>query len=347
MLLLIFSIYHPSDNVLKAQSKTDTAYYKIRNSYIEDKTNMINVSSFIRNPNNAVQYNSSYMLELNPNDPNQLGIRLQHKWLGIELAFSPRSTQLKNRGNTDYFGLHLFSYGRKMAFDVYYLSYTGYHLTNYKAFDTLKSAGVFPTYPSMNTNNWGGSFTYIFNHKKFSLRSSYFSNEIQKKSAGSFTVNIAYNNFSFSNPGSIVPSEVQKLFNPSAVISMGRFKSVSLIPAYNHTLVAWKRFFFTIGLGVGPMVQFISLSKMTTEDDEFTTGISVRGNGRIAFGYNGKRFYITAAGASDNFNYNMGQERKISSLISESRITVGFRLGASGILKKVSELLDYIPIRYN
>jgi hypothetical protein len=329
-----------------AQSKDDTAYYSLRQKYISDKTEMINLSVFIRNPDNAVQYNSSYLLQLNPNDPNQLGIRIQHKWLGIELAFSPKSTQLKNRGSTDYFGLHLFSYGRKLAFNGYYLNYEGYHLTNYKTFDTLNIIGRFPVYPMMNTTNWGGSLTYIFNHKKFSLRSVYFLNEIQKKSAGSFTLNMAYNNFSFSNPGGLVPNEVSKKFTASALIQSGQFQSVSLIPAYYHTFVAWKRFFFTLGAGLGPMLQLIQLSS-NIDNDEFLSGVSIRGNARSAFGYNGTSFYISVAGATDNFTYNMGQERRISTVISESRIILGYRLKATGLLKKGSDLMEKVPIRYN
>ncbi|MFN9520293.1 MAG: hypothetical protein ACK574_11270, partial [Bacteroidota bacterium] len=59
---------------------------------------MINLSVFIRNPDNAVQYNSSYLLQLNPNDPNQLGIRRKTTWLGRELAFWPKTCRLNILG---------------------------------------------------------------------------------------------------------------------------------------------------------------------------------------------------------------------------------------------------------
>lgn len=283
-----------------------------------------------------------------PNDPSQIGIRIQHKWLGLEAAFSPRATQLKNRGSTDYLGLHLFSYGRKMAINAYFLNYNGYYLANYKSFDTLYRIGVFPLYPVMNTVNWGGSFTYIFNHKKFSLRSSYFMNEIQKRSAGSFILNMAYNNFIISNPEGIVPGEVKSRFNANTLIRSGSFQSISFIPGYVHTFVAWKKLFFTIGTSLGPMLQIIRINNERVVNNDSRTGLNYRASGRSGIGYNGNQFYISIVAMSDNFVYQIRNDRSISTSISEGRLIVGYRFPVSGgFLAKLSGQLNKVPIRFH
>lgn len=293
---------------------------------------MLGVSLFNRNPNNQITINGINNVTYNPNDANTQGIRFQHKWLGIAFGYSPKQLQDGRRGTTEEMDLHLFMYGRRNYIDAYYIGYTGFYIENYKQNDSLnKNYNSFPLLPNMNANGFGVNYFYVFNHKKYSLRSSYLMNEIQRKSAGSFILGISVNSLGISNPINETPQLLAQTL-PEEKLLKGRFYGASVLPGYAHTFV-YKKIFFTIA----PTLGFVTQHQNFTNADNRTrvrNTLALRSIGRIALGYNSNRFYAALTGVNDSYNYQLAPKVQLHTQLSEARVVVGYRFNTTSLFKK-------------
>lgn len=108
--LICIALFLASAMIGFAQSR-DSIYHDIRAKYIDEKRSEVALSVFFRTPDNSISLQSRYNLLYKPNDPSAIGIRFQHKWLGLSIAYSPKRLQNKNKGNTSELDLHCFAYG--------------------------------------------------------------------------------------------------------------------------------------------------------------------------------------------------------------------------------------------
>jgi len=327
-----------------AQKLNDSSYAAVRNEYVIDKTEKLVVSLFNRNPNNGIEFNGASKVKLFPNDPNSIGIRFQHKWLGIGIGYSPRQAQLANRGNTSSLDLHLFCYGKKLNIDAYFMQYSGYYIENVKLPDAKTKEFKYHLLPELQTTNIGAGGFYLFNHKKFSLRSNFLFNEIQKRSAGSFVIKSSVNFFRIHNPVHIIPDEIVGA-SATERLRAGDFYSFSFLPGYYHSFVWRKKFYFTLGTSVGPMLQ---LQDVTLEDaKQFKrTQLAARGSSRAALGYNSNKFFMGIVAYNDIYNYNLGKELRLNFVISEARVLIGYRFEVPRFFQPVSNQMNRLPIKY-
>lgn len=325
--------------MLKAKTK-DSLYLATRALYVTNKTNELGVSLFNRNPNNQITIRGVNNITYNPNDANTQGIRLQHKWLGIAFGYSPKSLQDQERGTTEEMDLHLFIYGKRNYFDVYYIGYTGFYIENYKKNDSLsKNFNSYPLLPNMKVNGFGANYFFVFNHKKYSLRSSYLMNEIQRKSAGSFILGASANSLGISNPLGESPQLLAQTLPEERLVS-GRFFSASILPGYAHTFIL-RKLFFTIAPTLGIVAQH---QNFTNADDKkrVRNTLAFRSVGRIALGYNSDRFYAAITGVNDSYNYQLAPKVQLNTQLSEARLIVGYRFKTKGIAQKISNQMDKI-----
>jgi hypothetical protein len=326
-------------SLIQAKTK-DSLYQATRAQYISDKTGMLGISLFNRNPNNQISINGFNKITYNPNDANTQGIRFQHKWFGIAFGYSPKQLQIEKRGTTEEMDLHLFMYGRKNYIDAYYVSYTGFYIENYKQNDYLRNNYIsFPLLPNMSVNGFGLNYFYVFNHKKYSLRSSYLMNEIQRKSAGSFILGISANALSLSNTLSEIPQLPSQTL-PEERLLDGRFYGTSVLPGYAHTFI-YKKLFFTIAPTIGIVAQHQNITNADDRTRERNT-FAFRSIGRIAFGYNSDRFYMAITGVNDTYNYQLAPKVELNTQLSEARIIIGYRFNTSGFVQKISNQMDNI-----
>lgn len=319
----------------------DSIYKAKRAIYIEDKTGLIGLSAFNRNPNNQINISGKHNLVYNPNDPNTQGIRIQHKWLGLALGYSPQSLQQKKRGQTRELDLHLFLYGKKHYFDVYYIHYRGLYLENYERYDTLKNSyESFPLLPQLNLQSAGLNYFYLFNHQKFSLRSSFLHNEIQRRSAGSFILGSSVNYLHINNPTPLLPPELRPLSLPQESLVSGTFYGATVLPGYAHTFVL-KRFYFTLAPMLGIMMQYQNFAAADDLNRNRYT-LAFRSLGRLAFGYNGNRIYIAATAVNDSYNYMLSTKVRLTNQVSDARFIIGYRFTPVGVVKRISNKMDAV-----
>ena len=207
-----------------------TSSDSLRNIYVEDRTDHINAALFLYSSRNGFTLNSRRNISFEPNEAIGYGIRLQHKWLGLAFSFAPKNIQEKRKGETDYTNFQLNTYGRKIGFDFYYMSYSGFYIENYRSFpvfNTYKES--YPQRPDMNTSSIGANLYYIFNHNKFSYRSGFVQNEIQKKSAGSFLLTASAGYYAISADSSLVPELLYRNDMFRSRLKEGHFTSAGLL----------------------------------------------------------------------------------------------------------------------
>jgi hypothetical protein len=146
--------------------------------------------------------------------------------------------------------------------------------------------------PDMVTFSVGISAYWIYNPKRFSIRSAFIQNERQKRSAGSLLVWPSFHYFNISSENGIIPAEIMDKYHiPSAnQVNSGDFYSFGLAPGYAYTLVFLKNFYLTGAAFPGVAAHYASFrnGKNSSTDFEFAFQLS----GRFAFGYNSDKWFI-------------------------------------------------------
>jgi hypothetical protein len=311
------------------------------NEYITDKSNFINISVFNRNPNNLINLESKFNLTFKPNDVFNQGIKIQHKWFGLGIGFSPKKLQDDKRGSTDELDLHLYVYSKRQYLDAYFISYKGFYLENFKQNDTLKKYyNSFPLMPDLSIITTGLTYLHLFNHQKFSLRASFTQNEIQRKSAGSFVLGSSLNYMRMENSGNIIPKELRSIALADQQFVQVSFYDISILPGYAHTFV-YKRFYLTLVPMLGVALQYQNFS---TVDERNPTRVSngFRSLSKVSIGYNSDRFFCALTGTNDTYNYVLIPEVRLRTQISEARVIIGYRFNTTGFIQKISNQMDKI-----
>jgi Domain of unknown function (DUF4421) len=318
-----------------------------REYFVQDISDKLNVSLFVLSNRNELGLAGDKGAKLNysPNDYAAIGISVRLHWLGLAFSYAPKNLQENFKGSTTYTHLKLSSYGKKMGFDVYYLDYSGYFLNNTKE--------MLPSYPlkhyirgDISTLNLGVNYYYLFNHKRYSYRSTFIQNEIQKHSAGSFMLSSSVNYYNVRADSSIVPKAIDlNKFSVEAKIRNGDFYNLCIMPGYGHTFVAYERFFLTLSLFAGiDFQQQHYTSELKTGNrvfDEFE--IIPRAMGRTGIGYNSKRFFTGFTGVADVYNLPLGKNERISYNVGSVTFYVGFHFNLPKSVSKYTDKLKMFP----
>ncbi len=336
-LLLLVSYAQIEDSTIRYKKNGET--YS-RNDYVENMTRYIQLTPLLFASRNHFEIQDQRILSFEPNEAANIGIRLQHRWLGVAISYAPRNIQEDIRGRTDYMNLQLNSYGKKVGFDIYYTNYNGYYIENYKKFPELDSlyGHHFPLRPDISTTALGANFYYIFNQKKYSYRSTFIQNERQKKSAGSFMLNGSVSYFNISGDSTIIHPNIKRHYEPAAQFKEGEFYSVSILPGYAHTFVAWQRFYFTFSAFVGIMGQYQSYGGGQNGYTERFV-LLPRGLSKSGFGYNGKKFYTGFSSMIDTYDLPLSKKSRVTYVIGSISFFVGMRIAVPPKLKKYSDAL--------
>lgn len=344
----LFSILLICFVILSIQAQDTIVYYNrkgkayTRSDYVQDMTSYIHITPFLYNSRNHFEIQDQRILTFEPNESINIGLRLMHKWLGLAFSYGPKNMQADKKGNTDYINFQLNSYGKKLGFDLYYTDYNGYYLENYRKFPVLDSiyGDIFPQRPDISTLSIGGNFYYLFNHKKYSYRSTFIQNEIQKKSAGSFLMSGSFSYFNIRGDSTIIPSSIRRYYESRSQFKNGDFYSFSLMPGYAHTFVIAHRFYFTASVTGGITAQYQQYSTEGRELVEKMVYIP-RAMSRVGLGYNGQRFYGGLSSMIESYNLPLGQRTRLTYFIGSASLFVGFRFQVPNALKGISNKMDH------
>ena len=295
-----------SSLVAQQESKAVEVVGNDSNLYYQDVSDnlMLNARSLMRSYDLNVRHvDSDTELQLSPLGQMSLGLGLNYKWFGIAANFGLPSSpeEIERYGETSKQDLHIGMYGNQASGFVNLQRYKGFHLRNYV--DT--ATGNHVKIPSLETFSLNFSGLYFFNHKKFSFKSAYVRNAIQKKSAGSvalgayLTYDASTSDVPLGDAG--LPDSIQNKFGVLAIWS--RTYGVSL--GYSYTWVIKKNFFINGTLVPGMGAKKIRLT-LSDESVEFDAGLAFRFDANIAMGYEAKNWLagITASTMNQIYEIN-------------------------------------------
>jgi hypothetical protein len=329
------------------QDTLTTKKIKPAESSVVDLTDQINITPFILRQSNGFRIgglNNNKTINYSPNDGVSLGVRFHHKWLGLALAYSPRKLQDADIGQSDFINILLNSYGKKVGFDLYYLTYNGYLIENFRELEKIPASNddsrknPLRFRYDLHTLNTGANVYYIFNSRKYSYRSTFLQNEWQQKTAGSFMLTFSLNYYELKGDSSILPLRYDLKAGEENQLVNGRFLSFAFLPGYSFTLVAFKHLFLTLSPSIGVMVQQQYYTTQTGETID-RVPIILRTLGRSGVGYNSRYFYAGLTSVTDVYNIPLASKVRLENLINNFTIYAGFRLNVPKPLKKYSDWL--------
>ncbi len=342
LLFFIFACFQlkGQDSLLAIVGLHQKEFYQAK--YVEDLSSMINITPMLFTSRSTFTIKGNQGIDYSSNDGANIGIKAQHLWLGLGFSYSPKSFQDDKKGPTTFTNVVLNSYGKKVGFDIYYQDYKGFYVQNYKSFPVLDSSvsnGHFPLRSDIQTTNIGFNVYYIFHHKRFSYRAAFSNNDLQKKSSGSFTLGLSGNYYKIRGDSSILITRIDKQALEETRLKDGSFYSVSLMPGYAFTLVAFKHAYFNFSPAVGIMLQ--SQDYLTEHDVNIERWVLIpRAMARTGIGYADRRFYSGISMVADAYSIPLAKNLQLNYVIGNITFYTGMRLSVPKSMQKVSDFIN-------
>jgi hypothetical protein len=273
-----------------------------------------------------------------PNNEFTMGLGFYVLELGFEVTFgiplNEKNKEIYGESKARDWQLNIL--GKKWGADVYYQKYTGYYINDSRT--SIPSGQPFPQRPDISTTNFGVSGVYIFNHRRFSLRSSYTYAERQLKSKGSFLLYGTLNSFTLSADSAILTEPVQAELGTGSDFKSLRYTTLSFAPGYSYNLI-WRKLFLNGSLTVGPAHHWVRYEEQNgnVRDD---ISINSTASLRFAVGYNSDRVF-GGIGISGQTRIVTFEDIKFSNSSVLFKAVIGYRFREFGFLKK--RVWDFVP----
>lgn len=223
-----------------------------------------------------------------------LGGGFTYKFLDLDLSFSLPQTHVLESGlqNLSQFRLSGSYSSRRWTVRGYWLQSTGLVAAD--------ADGEFVSGPSVDMLSLGLPFTYIVNHRRYSLRAAAFQNELQRRPAGSVLVRVEPFFRRLGVGTYLVPAvyDVVTRYGEQAGLEYVYAPGVTIQPGYgyNWTTADGKWFVSPMvfwGGGVAVNVYKASAGERTSVNPEW------KGSAVLNLGYNGPRWYASVRSSWD------------------------------------------------
>ncbi len=317
-----------SADTVHAAGTVDTA--DTTDYYFEDLTHLLSLKLFTLTKSSTLEIinPTEGRITLRPNGNTNLGIGVNYKFIGIALSFGLPSTQssIDKYGQTSSFDLQVSSFGKRIGFDGFLQEYKGYYLSNPQEHVDWDNP-YYPQISDLSIFSIGANAFYMFNSKNFSYKAAYIRNNVQKKSAGSFSTGIFfYQDIVKSNNG-FLPQEVSDSIWSDFDLKGFNAISIGLSAGYQYTFVIKGNLF--ISLQGTPGIGYRRLS-VTTLDDRVSNvnELAWQLTARVAIGYEFKHFYVGAMGSTilRSFKY---EDYAVDLGTEQFRVMIGKRFNVS------------------
>lgn len=258
---------------------------------------------------------SNKHIDFRANNSFNFGFGLDYKFLTIELTrgFENISSPDPAKGVTNSFGFRAGLTGKKYLASFLIQSYQGMYVNNPKDFDPnwdIETKG-YPLRPDVVSTTFFGSVYYNFNASRYSMMSSLWQLDQQKKSAGGFLTGITLSGNSITSDTSFFITKTSVPIDPSnkIVTTSSSLLGLNIGYGYNHIV----KNFFISGIAVpGINKQQGTYINTIGESRDIKTRLGVHGDFRFITGYNGYRnywglhfaSYIIRGRYQDSFNVN-------------------------------------------
>jgi hypothetical protein len=297
--------------------------------YIQDLTQLFNLRVYTLTKLNTLEIiNPPDKIIMRPNGNTNIGIGINYKRLGLAVAFGRPLSQssIEKYGLTNRLDMQVSMYGKRIGLDGFVQRYKSYYMANPSDFVDWNK----PQYPQeqdLQVFSIGASAFYLFNSEKFSYRAAYLRNEIQRKSAGSFSAGIFFYHDVVRSENGLVPAEFPDSIHDDFDLKEFDATTLGILIGYQHTFVITENLF--INFQVTPGFGYRRLDVTTVG------GVSSPENspawqvlGRLALGYEFDWFYIGAMGSIVWRSYKY-KDYEIDLGTEQFRFTIGKRFDIS------------------
>jgi len=273
-----------------------------------------------------------------------MGIGATYKSFTLNLAYGFGFLNPdRGQGKTRYLDLQFHNYGKKIILDVFGQFYRGFYLSRH---DGISISNEHYLRPDLHLNELGASVHYVLNNAHFSYRASFFQNEWQKKSAGTFLVGFeAYGGWVKAD-SSMLPSDVGRE-SIRADLRKLNFFEFGPNAGYAYTLILDRHFFLTgsgslsVVYGVNTMIGGGSTNQVT--------GFNANTIFRIFGGYNSSTWAFNANYITDGVRLISNNGRQVMFTTGNVRVNIvhRFKPGRKGrkILKVVDDAKKAIDVK--
>jgi hypothetical protein len=277
-------------------------------------------------------------LQYQPNTTFNLGVGATYHNFTLNLAygfgFVNRDQQ---KGKTNYLDFQGHFYWPKWVTDFEGQLYKGYHLSP-KGF--LANSEKYYYRGDMRVALFGISQYRIFNYKRFSYRASFIQNEWQKKSAGTFLAGAEVYYGRVKSDSSLIPQSLQEKYHPGNFNKLNYF-SIGPGIGYAYTLVLVQHIFFTGSLTGDLNFSFANEHLQNNSSPHFSVNPVTRF--RVAAGYNGRSWNISANWIADNLPFNgAANQTRYQFSTGNYRLIIAKRFTPGRHLRKHLHFLDKI-----
>lgn len=281
----------------------------------------------------------SRLLTFRPNRSYSFGVGLYLFEVAAELAVAIPVAEKKTElfGKSKARDIQLNMLGKKFGLDMYYQRYRGFYVTDRD--NEPERDMPYPQRGDIISRNLGITASYIFNNKKFSLRSVYNFSERQIYSAGSFLALVNLGRFTLEADSSILDPTQELVFTNESFKRL-RYSTFSVAPGYSYNLI-YRSFFLNGTLGIGPAHHWIYYQHESGADER-EIGINSFVAARIGIGYNGERIFGGISFITQGSNIKF-EEARFTNNNGSFKILMGYRFREFGKLKK--RAWDQIPFK--
>lgn len=265
-----------------------------------------------------------------PNSSYSIGIGGYLFDLGFEVTFAiPLNEKSEYRyGTSKARDWQINALAKKWGADLYYQKYSGFYESGS---DIDPGDGPFPQRSDISTRNFGVTGLYVFNEKKYSLKSPFTFAERQLKNGGSIILASALNSFKLEADSAVVDSVYMRQLGSSTSFKELHYTTFSVAPGYAYNFV-YKDFFLSGALTIGPAHNWIYY-RNENNSEKNDIRINLFTSFRIGLGYNGDRFF-TGVNFVRQSRAARFENIQFESASTTFRLLVGYRFKEFGILKK-------------
>jgi len=294
----------------------DTSYIKSYAEKVAIKLILINKYNYFR----IRDLSNDIKLHYRPVRDLSFGFGVSYKWFSIELT-----TTLGLRNNAGFSDPKAFDFQGRIFSSRQYISatlqyYYGYKLTDYSGFDEPIPESS-KEREDIRTITFGLQYLYALNYDNFSLKAPFVYNEVQRRSAGSFIGGAGFSLYSMDADSSVIPETQSDQFSSDLALKDLNVISVSASFGYMYSFVYKEKFFLTLGLIPGLVLNFGDY--LTESREPFNPNASFRINTMNSIGYNNNNFYGGFQLIGDIFDVRI--EKKLRTTIGYGRM--GFFVG--------------------
>ena len=301
-----------------------------KNTYVSDYSDLLALRIYTNTKWNTleiIKYDEK--LTLKPNSPTSLGVGFNYKDYGLAIAFGlPKSEDSKRRyGTTKRLDLQINKIGDKIGIDGFAQFYRGYFNANPHDFMNWENE-EFPQLSEMRVISVGLNGFYIFNSERYSYKAAYVRNQVQLKSAGSFTIGIFGHYDLADSDNGFIPLEFPDSIADTFDLKSFNTLALGITVGYLYTWVISKNFFVNGGLTPGFGNQRIELETLQGEKS-VQNAPAAQLAGRAAIGYESKFLFAGLSGVIiwRNFEYK-GYDLDLAT--EHIKIFIGKRFSISG-----------------